>query len=54
MALLADRTVVYEMVRQANPQRWSKQTCHWSYVDHVNLTPETPKLKEADAYKEAA
>lgn len=53
-ALLADRAVVYERARQANPQRWSKQTRNWRYVDHVNLNPETPNLKEPQDLKEAA
>ena len=54
MALLADRTVVYEWARQANPQRWSKKTRDWRYVDQVNLNPETPTLKEHHDIKEAA
>jgi putative transposase len=54
MDLLANRAVVYELARQANPQRWSKQTRDWSYVDHVNLNPETPNTKETEAYKKAA
>lgn len=53
-ALLADRAVVYERARQANPQRWSKQTRDWRYVDQVNLNPETPNLKEPHDLKEAA
>lgn len=52
--LLANRAVIYELARQANPQRWSKQTRDWSYVDHVKLNPETPNTKEAEAYREAA
>ncbi len=54
MALLAHRAVIYDLARQATPQRWSKQTRDWSYVDHVSLNPETPNRKEADAYEEAA
>ena len=53
-ALLANRAVVYEQARQANPRRWSKQTRDWSYVDQVDLNPETPNRKEPEAYKEAA
>jgi putative transposase len=53
-ALLADRIAVYELARQANPTRWSRQTRDWSYVDHVNLNPETPKFKEPEALKDAA
>lgn len=54
VGLLANRAIVYELARQANPHRWSKQTRNWRYVDHVNLNPETPKLKETNAYKKAA
>ncbi len=54
LSLLAKRAAVYELARQANPQRWSKQTRNWRYIDQVNLNPETPKLKEIEAYKEAA
>lgn len=54
LKLLAGRAAVYELARQANPARWSKQTRNWRYVDQVNLNPETPKLKEPDALKEAA
>lgn len=54
MALLENRAVLYEMARQANPQRWSKKTRNWSYVNQVDLNPEIPSNKEADAYKEAA
>jgi transposase InsO family protein len=54
LALLADRSVVYELARQAHPQRWSKQTRNWNYVDRVDLNPETPKSKNAEPLKEAA
>ena len=54
MALLESRAALYEMARQANPQRWSKKTRNWSYVDQVDLNPEIPSNKEVDAYKEAA
>ena len=54
LALLADRAIVYELARQAHPQRWSKQTRNWRYVDQVNLNPETLKPKEPAALKEAA
>lgn len=54
MTLLKNRAVIYEMARLANPQRWSKKTRNWSYVDQVDLNPDTPDNKETDAYKEAA
>jgi putative transposase len=53
-ALLANRVVVYEQARQANPRRWSKQTRDWSYVGQVHLNPETPNRKEPEAYGQAA
>ena len=53
MALLAERAIVYERARQANPQRWSKQARDWRYVDQVNRNPETPNLKEPHDIKEA-
>ena len=54
VALLANRAEVYEAARQAKPLRWSTQTRKWSFIERVHLNPETPNLKEADAYKEAA
>jgi len=53
-ALLENRAVVYERARQANPQRWSKQTCDWICIGRVDLNPETTNRKEAEADKEAA
>jgi len=34
-ALLSTRAQFYELARQVNPLRWSKQTRNWSYVDTV-------------------
>jgi putative transposase len=54
LGLLADRAIVYELARQANPLRWSRQTRDWSYVDQVDLNPDTPKPKDAEPLKQAA
>jgi putative transposase len=54
LALLEDRATVYELARQAHPQRWSRQTRNWRYVDQVLLNPDTPNTKDAEPIKEAA
>lgn len=54
LALLADRATVYELARQANPARWSKQSRNWRYVNQVDLNPDIPKPKEPDSLKQAA
>jgi putative transposase len=54
VALLANRSAVYEAARQANPLRWSQQTRDWRYINQVELNPDTPNHKEANAYKKAA
>ena len=45
-ALLEQRALVYELARQENPQRWSKQARQWAHVDAVHLNPDTPQIKE--------
>ncbi len=52
--LLENRTKVYERARQAHPQRWSRRTRNWRYVEQVHLNPETPKSKDTEPLKEAA
>jgi len=54
LALLEERATVYELARQAHPQRWSRQTRNWRYIDQVNLNPETPKSKDAEPLSKAA
>lgn len=39
-ALLDQRIKLYEQARQLNPQRWSKNTREWAYVDAVHLNPD--------------
>ena len=54
VALLKNRSTVYEQARQDQPLRWSKATRDWSRVDQVHLNPETPITKETDLRKIAA
>ncbi len=53
-ALLKERSVVYELARQANPLRWSKQTRDWSHTERVDLNPDTPQTKDMDTLKKVA
>ena len=52
--LLKDRTAVYELARQANPLRWSRQTRNWSHVERVDLNPDTPETKDIEPLKKVA
>lgn len=54
LALLAQRTAVYERARRENPQRWSRQIRDWRHIDQVHLNPETNNLMEANQIKKAA
>lgn len=45
--LLQKRGEVYEQARNANPQRWSKNTRNWSPVTEVHLNPDKPADKES-------
>jgi hypothetical protein len=40
LAVLASRRELYERVRQANPERWSRATRNWLPVRTVVLNPE--------------
>lgn len=42
-AILANRKVVYEKAKRANPQRWSGATRNWERVNYVWLNPEKNK-----------
>jgi putative transposase len=53
-ALLQTRTQVYEQARQEHPQRWSKNTRSWNYVEQVHLNPDKPKNEEPTELKKAA
>ena len=53
-ALLKERSVIYELARQANPLRWSKQTRDWSHTERVDLNPDTPQTKDMDNLKKVA
>ena len=52
--LLKSRASVYELARQANPLRWSKQARDWRYIEHVYLNPDTLKTKDLAPLKKAA
>jgi putative transposase len=43
-AILEQRKAVYEAAKAKHPERWSKQTRQWSYVDAVHLNPEREKI----------
>ena len=47
-ALLKERASVYELARQANPLRWSKNARDWRRVEQVNLNPDKVKTKDAE------
>jgi transposase InsO family protein len=53
-ALLEERSLVYELARQENPQRWSKQARQWAHVDAVQLNPDTPQIKEPQHTQKSA
>jgi len=52
--LLSARTEVYELARQANPLRWSRQTRDWSRVERVELNPDKPQTKDLEHLKKVA
>lgn len=45
--ILANRTRVYELARQMNPNRWSKQVRSWQRVDEVHLNTKRTTKKAA-------
>ncbi len=53
-ALLQARAAVYEQARQKHPQRWSKKTRDWTFIDTVHLNPDRPQTKDNEADKAAA
>ena len=53
-ALLKARKAVYETARQANPNRWSKDTRSWPYESAVHLNPDSPASKESNTELKAA
>ena len=50
-AILAKRKALFEQARLKNPQRWSKNTRNWDYIDCVHLNPETKPKKELNNSK---
>jgi putative transposase len=53
-ALLQARATVYEVARQKHPQRWSKKTRAWAFIDTVHLNPDSAQTKESEADRKAA
>ena len=53
-AMLSARTQVYELARQENPARWSKNTRNWRFVEAVHLNPENPEKTETELTQKAA
>ena len=47
-ALLEHCVLVYERARPQHPERWSRHSRQWAYVDTVHLNPETPIIKELE------
>lgn len=45
--ILEKRKHVYEMARQKNPVRWSKQTRNWNHIDEVYLNTKRTNSKAA-------
>lgn len=52
-ALLAKRTMLYEIARKRCPQRWSSGIRNWTLEDIVYLNPERAQVK-SDEYRKAA
>jgi putative transposase len=40
--ILLARKQLYEQAKAENPQRWSKKTRNWGYIQEVHLNPENP------------
>jgi len=53
-ALLEHRGVVYERARHEHPERWSRLSRQWAYVDTVHLNPDTPISKEVENTRKVA
>ena len=53
-ALLERRVRVYEHARHQQPERWSRHSRKWTYVDTVHLNPDTPITKELEHHRKVA
>ena len=51
---LKQRKEVYELARQKNPGRWTRQTRNWDPVETVRLNPERKKAPEEALCSDAA
>ena len=52
--LLVRRHAVYQMARNAHPERWSGQTRNWKWIDQVHLNPDRDMLIQIDEERLAA
>ncbi|MGB5447125.1 MAG: hypothetical protein WBM99_16675 [Psychromonas sp.] len=43
VAILINRTNVYQKAKLAHPERWSGKTRNWDYINEVNLNPKKNK-----------
>jgi len=53
-AILANRHVVYENAKLANPRRWSGQTRNWSVIEEVRLNPGKEKKIDDEMLRQKA
>jgi hypothetical protein len=51
--ILAARHRVYEVAREKNPERWSRNTRNWEPIEKVILNPENGKKTVAETRKAA-
>lgn len=47
-ALLEQRRQVYELARNAHPDRWSGEPRAWTHIKEVHLNPDKPKPKDKE------
>ena len=52
--LLVRRHAVYQMARNAHPERWSGKTRNWKWIDQVHLNPDRDMLIQIDEERLAA
>ena len=52
--LLVRRRAVYQMARNAHPERWSGKTRNWKWIDQVHLNPDRDMLIQIDEERLAA
>ncbi len=52
--ILVHRHAVYQMARDAHPERWSGETTNWKWIDQVHLNPDREMLIQIDEERIAA